>query len=78
MSAATTGADRHGWLKALFGTTPDSDRDVLVWHGAEGIPMPAFYDEDENCWFSKVDGCRFDDGTVTHWQEINAPEGLQA
>ena len=78
MSAATTGADRHGWMKALFGTTPDSDRDVLVWDAVDGIPMPAFFDEDENSWFSKVNGRQFDDGAVTHWREIQAPEGVQA
>ena len=78
MSAAAARADRHGWLKALFGTTPDSDRDVLAWHAPDHMPLPAFYAEDEDCWFSKVDGVQFDDGVITHWQEINAPEGVQA
>jgi hypothetical protein len=57
------------------GVTPDSDRDVLVWHGADQMPLPAFFDADEGSWFSKVDGCQLDAGAVTHWREIEPPVG---
>lgn len=65
----------YNWTKAVPGSTPDSDRDALVWDGVDCMPSPAFYDAEECCWFSKHDGARFNDGAVTHWREIEAPAG---
>ncbi|MFS2007940.1 hypothetical protein ACEN9F_30470 [Duganella sp. CT11-25] len=78
LDVAVIGADGCGWLKAMLGATPDSDRDVLVWHGADQMPLPAFYAVAESCWFSKYDGSQLDDGAVTHWREIQAPQGAAA
>ncbi|MBA5686961.1 hypothetical protein [Rugamonas apoptosis] len=70
------GVDRNGWMPVATGATPDSNRDVLVWNTAEQQPTAAFYCTDENCWFSKYDGLRLGNDVVTHWQEIQAPEGV--
>lgn len=76
MSALISGPDRNGWTPVTAGGMPGTTRDVLVWHGDDQMPLPAFYDDDEGSWFSKFDGCQFDDGIVTHWREIQAPEGV--
>lgn len=80
VGAPTTsaGVDRRGWTLVMVGAKPDSNRDVLVWDSAEQQPTAAFFDGDENCWFSKYDGHRLDGGAVTHWREIQAPEGVPA
>lgn len=77
-TASNTGIDRNGWMPVAADATPDSNRDVLVWNTAEQQPTAAFYCADEICWFSKYDGLRLNDGVVTHWREIQAPEGVKA
>lgn len=73
---AVAGADRRGWIKVLPGAKPDSNRDVLAWDHVDQMPLPAFYAEEEECWFSKYDGCKIKAGVVTHWRELEAPEGV--
>jgi len=71
-------ADLYGWIPVGASATPDSVRDVLVWNTVEQQPMAAFFDDEENCWFSKYDGHQLEDGSVTHWREIQMPEGVMA
>lgn len=78
MTAITNGVDRHGWMPVASGVMPDTNRDVLVWNCLEAQPGAAFFDAEENLWFSKWDGKQLDDGAVTHWREIQMPEGVQA
>jgi len=74
--AEVSGADRHGWIKVAAGALPDTDRDVQAWDGVDEMSIPAFYAADENRWFSKCDGEQFDKGRITHWREVQAPEGV--
>lgn len=70
------GVDSFGWTKLTPGTAPNSNRDVLIWNAQEFQPHAAFFDIEDGLWFSKLDGLRLDDGAVSHWMEIQAPEGV--
>jgi len=67
--------DTSGWIPIGLPSVPDNGRDVLVWSAVEQQPMAAFFDEEEDCWFSKYDGHQLERGSVTHWREIQMPEG---
>ncbi|MYM39174.1 hypothetical protein [Duganella qianjiadongensis] len=65
------------WIEVSSGNLPGSERDVLVWSTTEFQPHAAFYDLEEKCWFSKYDGHRLEDGSVSHWCEIQIPQGAK-
>jgi hypothetical protein len=74
MVATQHQVDAHGWAKVLLGA-PDSDRNVLVWDSIDAIPVTAYFEEDEKSWYG-IGGGRDLTEAVTHWREIEAPEGV--
>ncbi|MYN45938.1 hypothetical protein GTP23_12855 [Pseudoduganella sp. FT93W] len=70
------GVDGLGWTKLGPGAEPNSNRDVLVWNTLEFQPHAAFFDSEERMWFCKLDGLPIENGAVSHWMEIQAPEGV--
>lgn len=78
MSASAYGVGHFGWESAASGSMPTTNRDVLVWNALEYQPQAAFFDSEEGQWFCKLDGLKIEDGAVTHWCEIQIPEGAGA
>jgi hypothetical protein len=69
------GVHRCDWFIAELGK-PEPLRTVIAWDSASELPCAAYFDAEEQCWFSQQDGARIDD--VTNWMYCLTPDGLES
>jgi len=74
MSAAI--ADSFGWIKVAPGAMPADLFDIQVWDSEDAMSVPGFWADEDACFYSRIDGLPFASGRITHWMEVQAPEGV--
>lgn len=66
-------SDPERWMHLPEDGTPPSMLTVIVWDRFSATPFAAFFDSDENRWYSQADGTELVAGVATYWRHCLSP-----
>ena len=69
-------ADRFGWIKVTPEAMSVDLQEIQVWDHEDHMSVPGFWADEDALFYSRIDGLPFAEGRVTHWMEVQAPEGV--